>query len=155
MPLKEGQVMKRGRTVLCVVAGLVILGGAGVALTAASAGDAPFLPGITAKDENPNGCVDCHKNLGEGKDYRVIAELANVKGHPKIDKIVKTVPKDCTMCHKAGGKVPELNLVIHKVHYRKPAENVFVNVYKGACLNCHSLDADTGAMGVKSGPKNW
>lgn len=146
--------MNRGRIVFCVVAGLAILGGA-VALSAQSVGDAPFLPGITAKDENPNGCVDCHKSQGEGKDYRVTAELAKIKGHPKVEKIVKTVPKDCAMCHKEGGKVAALNLVMHKVHYQKPADNTFVKVYKGACLNCHSLDMNTGAMSVKSGPKNW
>ena len=147
--------MKRGKTVLWIVTGLVILGGAAVMLSAASAGDAPVLPGITAKDENPNGCVDCHKNQGEGKDYRLSAGLAKIKGHPNVEKIVKVAPKDCTMCHKAGGKVPELSLVVHKAHFDKPTENAFVTVYKGQCLACHALDLKTGAMSTKSGPKNW
>lgn len=137
-----------------VVAALTLLGGA-VTLSAQAAGGAPFLPGLTSKDEHPNGCVDCHTNQGEGKDYRLPAELAKIKGHPKIEKIVKTVPKDCTMCHKESGKVPALNLVLHKVHYARPADNAFVNFYKGACLNCHALDVDTGDMSVKSGQKNW
>ncbi len=145
--------MNRMRVGLVIVVSLVVLGGAVVVLSAASAGNAPFLPGINGKDDYPNGCVDCHKNAD--KDYRINAELANVSGHPKIDKIVKTVPKDCTLCHKAGGKAPALNLVSHKTHYAKPAENAFVTNYQGSCLHCHALDLNTGAMSVKSGPKNW
>jgi hypothetical protein len=146
--------MKQGRTILCLVAGLAIFGGT-VGLSAQSAGDAAFLPGITVKDAYPNGCVDCHIDQGGGKDYRISAELAKISGHPKVDKIVKTVPKDCLMCHKAGGKAPSLDTVMHKVHYAKPSENAFVTAYKGACLNCHALDLSTGEMSVKSGPKNW
>jgi hypothetical protein len=145
---------KRVRVGLVVLVGVVILGGALMVLPAASAGAAPVLPGITGKDENPNGCVDCHVNAG-GKDLRITAELANIKGHPKVDKIVKTVPKDCMVCHKASGKGGELNLVIHKAHYAKPSENAFVTSYQGSCLHCHALNMDTGAMTVKSGPKNW
>jgi cytochrome c553 len=145
--------MKRVRVGLGVLAVLALLGGAVIVLSAASTGDAAFLPGISGKDENPNGCVDCHKNAD--KDYRINAELAKVSGHPKIDKIVKTVPKDCAICHKAGGKVAELNIVMHKAHYSKPAENAFVTVYKGSCLHCHALDLNTGVMSVKGGPKNW
>jgi hypothetical protein len=142
--------MKREKRALLVLAGVAILGSV-LALTAASAADTPYLPGITVKDENPRGCVDCHKNA----DSRMPAEIARIKGHPNIDKIVKTVPNDCLMCHKPGGKVPELNLVMHKAHYDKPAENHFVTDSKGACLNCHTLDTTTGAMNMKSGPKNW
>jgi hypothetical protein len=146
--------MTRGRTALCLAAGLAIFGGGGV-LSAQSAGDRPFLPGVAAKDPFPNGCVDCHIDQGDGKDSRVTAELAKINGHPKIDKIVKIVPKDCLICHKAGPKPPVFNLAMHKVHFAKPSENAFVTAYKGACLNCHSLDLSTGQMSVKSGPKNW
>ena len=90
--------MNRGRTILSLVAGLALFGGA-VALSAQSVD----LPGITTKDAYPNGCVDCHVALGGDKAPLVTAELAKVSGHPKIDKIVKTVPKDCaTLCHKVG-----------------------------------------------------
>ncbi len=143
--------MNRGRTVLCLIAGIALFGGA-VGLSAQSAD----LPGITGKDDYPNGCVDCHVALGGDKAPLVTAELAKISGHPKIDKLVKAVPKDClTLCHKVGGKGPAFNLVMHMVHFQKPAENRFVTVNKGACLTCHSLDLDTGLMSVKSGPKNW
>ncbi len=114
-----------------------------------------FLPGITVADEHPNGCVDCHKNQGEGKDYRLNVSLAKIPGHPKIDAIVKTLPDSCLICHKAAGKAGPLNIVLHKAHYQKAAENPFVQFYQGACLNCHKLDTASGAMALKSGAKNW
>jgi hypothetical protein len=142
--------MKRGKPVLCLAVCLMIFGG--VAVLSAQSAD---LPGITTKDANPNGCVDCHIDQGGGKDYRVIAELAKISGHPKVDKIVKVVPKDCLICHKAGPKPPVFSQAMHRVHFEKPTENAFVTAYKGACLNCHTLDLATGVMSVKSGPKNW
>jgi hypothetical protein len=146
--------MVQGRTVLCLVV-IFAFFGAAVALQAQSAGDAAFLPGITSKDAFPNGCVDCHKDQGNGKDSLLIAELSKINGHPKVEKIVKTVPKDCLICHKAGPKPPMFNQAMHKVHFMKPSENRFITEYKGVCLNCHSLNSDTGEMTVKSGPKNW
>ena len=110
------------------------------------------LSGITVKDEHPNGCVDCHKVSG-GNDYRLNVELGS--GHPDISKIVRTVPNDCSMCHKANTKAGALNLQTHKIHYQNPANNNFVKAYQGDCLTCHSLDLATGVMKVKSGPKNW
>jgi hypothetical protein len=150
---KEEQEMSRRRTVLCVAAGLALFCGT-IALSAQAAANAPFLPGITVKDPYPNGCVDCHTGQG-GKAPLVNAELANLSGHPKVDTIVKILPKDCLICHNGKGRAPQFNLAMHLVHFNKPAENAFVTAYKGACLNCHSLDASTGEMSVKSGPKNW
>ena len=112
---------------------------------AAASGTAPFLPGITAKDEYPLGCVDCHKN--EGRDRTVASVLGKAKDHPNVAKLVKTVPTDCTMCHKAGTKVPELNLVIHTVHFRELATNPFVTSYGGVCLTCHAYSVTGGNDG--------
>ena len=95
--------MKQGRTILSLVAGLAVLGGS-VTLSAQSVD----LPGITTKDAYPNGCVDCHVAPGGDKSALVTVELAKVSGHPKIDKLVKTVPKDCaTLCHKVGERRPQ------------------------------------------------
>ena len=112
------------------------------------------LSGITVKDEHPNGCVDCHKNAGDGRDYRLSVEL-KASGHPDISKIVKTIPGDCAMCHKAGSKAGALNLQTHQLHYANPDENHFIEYYQGECLACHSLNLQTGEMSVKSGAKNW
>ena len=120
----------------------------------AAEGAQPFLPGITSVDEHPNGCVDCHKNGGEGKDYRLNVSLAAI-GHVKIDAIVKTIPNDCMICHKEGSKAEEIQVRLHEAHYNNPDKNHFVAFYQGACLNCHKLDVASGEMSFKSGPKNW
>ncbi len=143
---------KRFLTIGALVTGLLA---AGVPLLTAQANTAPFLPGITAKDEHPNGCVSCHVNAGADKDYRLTVELAGVKNHPKIDKLVNVVPGDCLKCHKEGAKAGALGFVAHRNHYRNPKENVFIKVYQGACLNCHTVNPETGVVSVKSGPKNW
>jgi hypothetical protein len=149
--------MKKRR--LIVLGALLAAGFFAVIISLAAASDATtaFLPGITVKDEHPNGCVDCHKNAGEKQDYRLNVALAQIKGHPNIAKIVKKVPNDCTMCHKAGGsgKAPALANVLHESHYKDAAKSAFITVYQGACLNCHQLNTDTGDMKVKSGPANW
>ena len=127
---------------------------AAVVLVLTGQDNTPVLPGITVSDEHPNGCVDCHADAGGGNDYRMNVELAKVDGHPNVDAIVKTLPNDCTMCHKAGAAGP-LQLIAHKLHYQNSNDNVFVNDYGGSCLQCHFLDTNTGTMTMKSGPKNW
>lgn len=143
--------VKKAVFVVLLAVGLAV---AGLFLVAADAPKTPFLPGVTVKDEHPQGCIDCHKSTPNG-DYRLNVELAKVGEHPKIDAIVKTVPNDCLMCHKQGAKAGPLNIITHKDHYRNPKDNAFINVYQGACLNCHSVNAGSGVMTLKSGPKNW
>jgi len=112
------------------------------------------LYGITATDEHPNGCVDCHAKTGGG-DYRLNVELDALGGHPPITAIVKTVPGDCLMCHKDGSNAGPLDLITHKFHYQTPRDNHFISGYEGSCLQCHSLNTSNWQMTVKSGPKNW
>lgn len=111
------------------------------------------LSGITVEDAHPNGCVDCHKQ-SNGNDYRLTTGLKEL-GHPDIARIVRNVPEDCAMCHKANAPAGSLGEVTHVSHYANPDENVFVNHYGGECLACHALNTSTGAMSNKSGPKNW
>ena len=134
-----------------LAAGLVA---AVLSLTAASEDSSAWLPGITTKDDHPNGCVDCHNKQGD-KDYRLNTLPAQIKGHPDISKIVKILPTGCTVCHKGSGKAPALSNALHKVHYQNAAQNAFVTAYKGACLNCHQIDLTSGDMKVKSAPVNW
>lgn len=119
------------------------------------AADITPLAGITADDQHPNGCVDCHVKVSDEKDYRMPAELKNIEKHPPVEKLVKVVPNDCLKCHKEGAKAGAFNQVIHEVHFSNPKENHFVSNYKGDCLNCHTLDMNTYKMSVKSGPANW
>ncbi len=138
------------------LAGSLVVGLIGaIAVLTAAAAPAPVLPGITGKDGLPNGCVDCHKKDG-ANDYLLTTALKKIKGHPDVTKIVKTVPTDCALCHKGGaGKPPAIAQIAHEFHYKNAATNVFVTAYGGQCLNCHSLNADTGVMKVKSAAANW
>lgn len=106
-------------------------------------------------DPFPNGCVSCHGKTPDGKDVRLNVAIKLVKGHPSVASIVKTVPNDCGKCHKPGGKTPTLDVAVHKAHFGKGDKSVFVKEFKGDCTACHTLDAKTFKMGVKSGPKNW
>jgi hypothetical protein len=114
-----------------------------------------FLPGILAADDYPNGCVDCHKNEGDAIPWKLNLMLARIQGHPKVDAIVKTAPKDCAMCHKEGAKMGALYSVVHRAHFAKKADSLFIKQFHGACLNCHTMDLATGLVSIKSGPKNW
>jgi hypothetical protein len=112
------------------------------------------LSGITVEDAHPNGCVDCHAVAGDN-DYRLNEGLKGVDGHPDVTRIVRNVPGDCGMCHKANVPAGALSEVVHIAHYANPDENHFVGSYAGECLACHALNTSTGAMSNKSGPKNW
>ncbi len=143
--------MKHSKSLILIIAVLVLFLGA---VMSASAQDTLKLSGITTTDDHPNGCVDCHKQSG-GNDYRLNTALKEISGHPDVTKIVKTVPKDCGMCHKPNSSAGSLTLQVHKIHFENPDENHFISNYQGECLACHSLDLATGEMSVKSGPKNW
>lgn len=99
----------------------------------------------------PQGCVDCHTADGAGL---LGTRLAEIK-HRNVDKQTATVPGDCKECHSEDGGYIELSEAVHLVHFENPAENPFVLEHGGSCLHCHALDADTGIVTVKSGPKNW
>ena len=112
-----------------------------------------YLPGINAADEQPNGCVDCHKVAG-GVDTRLNVVLA-AKKHVDISAIVKSVPDGCAMCHREGVQAGSINKVAHREHLSNPQTSKFVLGYKSACLACHSVDLKTGLVKVKLAPKNW
>ena len=144
--------MKTTRKILTpVLAVALILAGA---LALSWADTDVELPGITIEDAHPQGCVDCHVDAEEN-DYRLNVGLKGIEGHPDITNIVKNVPQDCTMCHKASVPAGALAEAVHKAHFADPDENHFIAYYKGQCLECHALNTSTGVMSNKSGPKNW
>jgi hypothetical protein len=116
---------------------------------------ARWLPGILAADPQPHGCVDCHVNVGDKVPAKLNVMLSKLPKHPKVDAIIKVAPTDCTMCHKEGAKMGTIYQVVHKAHFAKKADSQFIKLYDGACLHCHTMDLDTGIVGIKSGPKNW
>ncbi|HUH00121.1 MAG TPA: hypothetical protein VMQ83_13245 [Gammaproteobacteria bacterium] len=117
----------------------------------AESSDQAKLPGDAGPGPYPQGCVDCHTAEGAGALGAILADL----GHKNVDKTTGTVPTDCNECHSEDGGFTPFKELPHLLHYDKPADNAFVGDYGGNCLHCHALDAKTGIMTVKSGPKNW
>lgn len=146
-----------------------------VATRAAATDQAPRqIPGITAKDAFPNGCVDCHTATSKGGDTRIstlmskwtaavdpalvaqakasAADPAKVKGkHPPVPKPGGNVPQGClTVCHKKGSTIaPPFATLIHNVHLIG-AKNQYLAAFQGECTHCHKLDQKTGAWRIPS-----
>ncbi|HEX2864091.1 MAG TPA: hypothetical protein VHN99_05950 [Deinococcales bacterium] len=144
----------------------------------------PQIPGITATDSHPNGCVNCHQYRADLKrDYRLSTTLhewsqkgteadfvniakavwpnAKITGrHPDVTADLKgqDIPGACIDCHE-GNDIP-LERVLHLVHLSLlpdgPAANpgAFITAYGGFCTNCHTVGASTGLVTVKSGKEN-
>ena len=145
--------MNRARTIgvgVLALAGLV-----GIVLILTAQVPPGKLPGLVSADPFVKGCVDCHKTQTGGADYRLNVSLKQVAKHPDITNLVKNLPTDCAMCHKAGTAARSLDVVVHKSHYEAKGDGVFVKNYGGDCLSCHTLNTTTFAMTVKVAPKNW
>jgi hypothetical protein len=134
--------------VVAVMAGAAILG-AGWSIAESS--DQAKLPGDAGPGPYAQGCVDCHGT--DGIDS--LGKLLGTMKHKNVDTQTATVPGDCKECHSADADYTPLSELAHMVHYENPGENDFVQKYGGNCLHCHALDAKTGIITVKSGPKNW
>ena len=145
--MKRPNVLGVGALALCALVGAVLV------LTA----QVPpgKLPGLVSADPFAKGCVDCHKVQPDGKDTRINVLLKQVPKHPDISAIVKNVPTDCGMCHKAGAAAGPIANSMHKQHFAAKGNSAFVKTYGGECLNCHTMDATTFAVKVKSALKNW
>ena len=116
--------------------------------------DSAVLPGINAKDDYPQGCVNCHTGAGGGQPLVNVLVKA-IKNHADISMITKSVPDGCVICHKKGGPSAPITQVTHKQHYENPGQSKFIANFGGACLSCHSLDVKSGIMSIKKGKKNW
>jgi hypothetical protein len=112
------------------------------------------IPGITAKDAFPNGCVSCHIVTPKDGDKRLNAVVKGIPKHPALG-MVKIVPNDCMKCHKAAVKAIPFGASAHKSHYGKAEKSQFVQMFHGSCTHCHDFNATSGLMTLKSGAKNW
>jgi mono/diheme cytochrome c family protein len=136
------------------------------------------IPGITAPDPFPGGCVDCHvvredigrdvristilKAWAEGVEPEAFLEKAQMaapegvtlKGkHPQADWAFADIPGKCMTCHAADSKtVPPLGRIMHLYHLSGDA-NPYLSVFGGECTPCHKLDAKTGRWSMTSGPE--
>jgi hypothetical protein len=164
-------------TTLRFVLSLVLLVAAG-AVPAAEPKGPPTrqIPGLTAPDQFPRGCVDCHVVLPDSKmDMRLSTLMAQwqekvdeallervraytpkevaLKGrHPKVTVAGVEVPKACLGCHTRTSKVaPPLAPMLHGLHLVGGEKNHFLTVFQGECTHCHRLDTATGNWTLKSG----
>jgi hypothetical protein len=133
------------------------------------------IPGITAKDAFPNGCVDCHTATSKMGDTRIstlmtkwttavappllakskasATDPARVKGkHPPVPKPGANVPQSClAVCHKKGSTVaPAFGTLMHNLHLTG-TPNQFMTLFQGECTHCHKLDQKTGAWRMATG----
>ena len=115
----------------------------------AAGADAPYLPGITSNDPNPEGCVSCHKG-----DTSLKNKLAELK-HRNVDSKVNVIPGDCGSCHTEDEGLDTMSQIAHSMHYAAGSKSEFVTKHQGSCLHCHQLSTGDGAVTVKSGNKNW
>ena len=136
------------------------------------------IPGLTAEDPFPNGCVDCHLNYPDMKlDARfstlmkqwtvsVEPELLaraqaaapgglKLKGkHPAADAALKDIPKGCMVCHnRESNFAPPFARMLHLVHLTGGEENYYLTMFQGECAYCHKLDKITGRWSAPSGPE--
>jgi hypothetical protein len=134
------------------------------------------IPGLTAPDAFPRGCVDCHVVLADKKmDVRLStlmaqwqqkvdpallervraftpAEVALKGRHPKVAVAGVEVPKACMTCHARTSKAaPPLGRMLHGLHLVGADKNIFLSQFQGECTHCHRLDAASGNWSLKGG----
>ena len=158
-----------------VISAAVAAAGAGQAPAASQTQAVRQIPGITAKDVYPNGCVDCHV-AGKGTDMRistliatwtsgvpaplaakgraVAADASKIKGkHPATPNAKANIPQTClAACHKRGSTIaPPFAQLMHAIHLVGGSQNRFLSANQGECTHCHKLDQKTAVWKVPSG----
>lgn len=109
----------------------------------------PELPGITAPDETPDGCVSCHKGS------RTLKKMLEGLDHRSLEGKVDVVPDDCKECHGKDDDTDTLAHIAHSMHYASGSRSEFVIKHDGSCLACHAMSTGDGTVTVKSGARNW
>lgn len=168
---------------LCVVAAS-LLGTGRAGAQPPDSGSAPpappparKVPGLTAADPFPKGCVSCHVNMPDRKmDARLSTLLKGwttkvepallakaqaaapagiqLKGkHPAATSALKNIPAGCIKCHgSTSKKAPPFTRLLHLVHLTGEG-NHYLAEFQGECTFCHKLDRKTGAWSIPSGPE--
>jgi len=136
------------------------------------------IPGITAPDEFPTGCVSCHINMPDRHMDARISTLVKewtqkvepklldqaqatapagvtLKGkHPAITSALRDIPAGCMKCHgRDAKKAPPFVRLMHRIHLTGGDENHFMTQFQGECTPCHKLDMTTGAWSIPSAPE--
>lgn len=136
------------------------------------------IPGLTAEDKFPRGCVDCHINMPErNQDERISTLMSKwnkkvepellekaqavapagmtLKGvHPKVPVSLKNIPAGCLPCHGKTSKIaPPLAQLVHTIHLSGGEDNHFLTIFQGECTHCHKLERKTASWSIPSGPE--
>jgi hypothetical protein len=134
------------------------------------------IPGITADDMFPSGCVSCHLNFPDrNMDTRIstlMVKLAQKVGpellahaqaaapkdvkltgkHPAAEESLADIPKLCIECHNSRSQTaPSFAQMIHLVHLTGGQNNHYMTLFQGECTNCHKLNLNTGEWVLPSG----
>ena len=134
------------------------------------------IPGLTAADHFPGGCVDCHINMPErNQDERIStlmqrwskdpgpkllkqAQAAAPSGvtltgkHPAVTASLRDIPRACMACHSEASKTaPAFASMLHAIHLTGGETNHFLTIFQGECTSCHKLKAETGRWIMPSG----
>jgi cytochrome c553 len=134
------------------------------------------IPGITADDMFPMGCVSCHLNFTDkNMDTRLstllsrwtekvepllleTAQKAAPSGvtltgkHPAAQQSLADIPGACLECHKRPSvNAPSLARIVHLTHLNGGDKNHYLTLFQGECTFCHKYNANTGAWSVPSG----
>ena len=138
-----------------------------------AAAPARKIPGITAKDEYPRACVDCHVNRKDMPgtlsadlqqwtakvDPKLLAKAQasapkgmTLKGkHPNVAAIVKETPSGCLKCHAKDSKMaPAFATLMHTIHLTGGENSPFLATFQGECTHCHKLNLATGQWTLPS-----
>lgn len=136
------------------------------------------IPGITAEDPFPHGCVDCHINRPDmNMDVRISTMMkqwndkveptlltkaqtcgpsgVKLKGkHPIVTNALKDIPAGCLKCHsKVSTEAPPFSRMLHIIHLSGGEKNHFLTMFQGECTYCHKLNLSTGKWSLPSGPE--
>jgi len=136
----------------------------------------PQIPGITALDQFPRGCVDCHVNrpdlqmdvrlstaMQQWQDKVPPAFLTKVRHftpvgivlegkHPMFRAEVADIPQACLRCHaKTSKSAPPFAPLLHGLHLVGGEKNHFLSMFQGSCTHCHKFDMATGLWALGSG----
>lgn len=137
------------------------------------------IPGLTAEDRFPHGCVDCHINMPDrNQDERISTLMSRwtkeveprllekaqaaapagvaLKGiHPRVPDSLEDIPAACFSCHREPSKMaPALAPLLHAIHLSGGENNHFLTIFQGECTHCHKMESETGSWSIPSGPEN-
>ena len=136
------------------------------------------IPGLTAEDRFPNGCVDCHINMPDlQQDERLSTLMAGwskaveapllekvqavapkgvtLKGiHPTVTASMQDIPGACIACHRKVARIaPPLAALVLTIHLTGGSDNHFLTIFQGECTHCHKLDVTTGVWTMSTAPE--